>query len=141
MRMRSAVLVRQPLRQDDIEAGLGRIAGQDCVLRAAAGRHPLDVLGKLNVDGFGIEFGRLDRSKRDECRYQREMDGPPDGDVRKHGFLLEFGIGDCIPPYDSITITTSPISTTSPGLKRISEMRPATGATRMLSIFMDSMIA
>src|SRR5204863_10070857 len=55
MEMRAAVVMRQPLLQDDVEAGLARVADQR--RRFGGGRLvPLDVGRQSNRDGLRVEI-------------------------------------------------------------------------------------
>src|SRR5262245_18046252 len=66
MKVWTAVLVRQPLGQDDVEARLGRIARQNSRLRSSRAGNPLDFFWKRNFDRLWIKIGGLYRSKGDE---------------------------------------------------------------------------
>src|SRR5438552_2110277 len=80
MKVRTAVLVRRPPREHDVEARLRWIASHNSLVRTAGGANPLDVLRKLNGDCLRIEVRGSNGAEPDEKHCdERKANGPPHG--------------------------------------------------------------
>ena len=112
--MGMAEMTGSPFHEDDVEAGLRRVAGNDGHLRADGIVGPMDLIGQFVGDSLGVKIGGFPGCKcggkgKDECqeRGRGRKAVKPENIFDAHGILLgaasaslawlEIGKGKCLP--------------------------------------------